>query len=316
MARMTTVVFADLTGSTGVFELLGNEKATQAITRLTTWIGQVCESHRGRVVKNLGDGVLAVFADGHDALQAVIQMQREHHERIEKWPPRLRMKLQVGVAAGEVVEVDNDCYGDAVNVASRLSDLSGAEQIWATDTVIEQLPGHAHIRYRSLGPVAIRGKVETRVIYRVEWQEEVVTDFLTMPAGLQHLEPAASRADSILGKIELSWLDVNAAFQSDLLPIHLGRVNEAEFMVNDQRVSRLHARIDWRSGVFVLTDLSSYGTWVRFFGSQAVLALRRDECVLTGDGEIALGAPFEDFTVPTISFRLSGSGVKLAHKPR
>ena len=55
-----TVVFADLTGSTGVFESLGNAKATKAITRLTQWIGQVCEANHGRVVKYLGDGVLIV----------------------------------------------------------------------------------------------------------------------------------------------------------------------------------------------------------------------------------------------------------------
>ena len=70
--EQSTVVFADLTGSTGVFESLGNEKATQAITRLTAWIGDISVAHRGRVIKNLGDGVLAVFPNGHLALQAVI----------------------------------------------------------------------------------------------------------------------------------------------------------------------------------------------------------------------------------------------------
>ena len=48
-----TVVFADLTGSVGVFELLGNAKATQAITRLTQWIGTVCNTWNGRVVKTM-----------------------------------------------------------------------------------------------------------------------------------------------------------------------------------------------------------------------------------------------------------------------
>lgn len=312
----STVVFADLTGSTGVFESLGNEKATQAITRLTAWIGEVCMAHQGRVVKNLGDGVLAVFPQGHLALQAVIAMQRKHHMRIEKWPLALRMKLQVGVASGELIEVDGDCYGDAVNVASRLSDLSGAEQIWVTDSVVDQLPADAHIRYRSLGPMALRGKAQERVIYRVEWHEELMSEMLTMPAGLQHMPGAASKPDSVLGQIALSWLDVSAGYRGDQLPMHLGRDEEADFVVNDPRVSRLHVRLDWRNGVFVLTDLSSYGTWLRFAGSQTVLALRREECVLTGAGEIALGASFEDFSVPTINFQLSGGAVALQHKGR
>jgi len=314
MGANTTVVFADLTGSTGVFETLGNAKATEAITRLTQWISQVCEAHDGRVVKTLGDGVLAVFPNGPSAVSAVVEMQRNHLKRILNWPPKLRMRLQVGVACGEIVEVDGDCYGDAVNVASRLSDLSGADQIWATDTVVAQIPRPEDgVRFRSLGPVSIRGKAEKRVLFRIEWQEEVVSELLTAPGSLDLLK-SSSRPDSVLGRIELSWLDVNAAFKSSDLPIHLGRVAEAEFVVNDQRVSRLHAKIEWRNGTFVLSDMSSYGTWVRFDGSTTELALRRDECVLHGKGEIALGAPFSDFTVPTVSFTLSGSAVELAHR--
>ena len=97
-----TVVFADLTGSTGVFESLGNAKATQAITRLTDWMGKVCTSRRGQVVKNLGDGVLMVFSQNADAVEAVIEMQRAHTERIKTWPDKLKMRLQVGLARGEV----------------------------------------------------------------------------------------------------------------------------------------------------------------------------------------------------------------------
>ncbi len=311
----TTVVFADLTGSTRVFESLGNEKATQAITRLTAWMGQVCAAYKGRMVKNLGDGVLVVFADAQQALNAVVEMQRKHSQRIDTWPAALRMHLQVGVASGEVVEVDGDCYGDAVNVASRLSDLSGAEQIWVTESVIDLLPHNTLVRYRSLGRVAVRGRNEAPVVYRVEWHEALVSELLTRPAGIHHLEAAGLREDSVLGKIELSWLDASAAFRSSELPVHLGRDQEAEFAVSDPRVSRLHARLEWRGGAFVLIDMSSYGTWVRFKGSDSVQALRREECRLTADGEIAMGAPFEDFTVPTVAFTLSGLGVSLTHRP-
>jgi adenylate cyclase len=315
--HQSTVVFADLTGSTGVFESLGNEKATQAITRLTAWIGQICVAYGGRVVKNLGDGVLAVFPQGHSALQAVIEMQRKHHVRIEKWPMALRMKLQIGVASGELIEVDGDCYGDAVNVASRLSDLSGAEQIWVTAPVIDQISAISEIRYRSLGPVALRGKSEPQIIYRVEWHEELASELLTVQGLLPDAGEGNGNNDSVLGKIALSWLDVNAGYRADQLPVHLGRVQEADFVVNDPRVSRMHARIDWRGGVFVLTDLSSYGTWVRFASSQTVQALRRDECALTDDGEIAMGASFDDFSVPTVNFQLaSGGAMSLRHQRR
>ena len=101
----------------------------------------------------------------------------------------------------------------------------------------------------------------------------------------------------------MSWLDISASFASTELPIHIGRVPQAQFVVNDPRVSRIHAKITWRAGKFYLEDVSSYGTWLRFTGSAAILALRRQESVLLGAGEIALGASFEDFSVPTIGFK-------------
>ncbi len=312
MAAPPTVVFADLTGSTRVFEAMGNARATETVTRLVQWIGGVCESHGGRVVKTLGDGVFAIFPSGAAAVNAVLELQRNHQKRLMVWPAPLRMDLQIGVASGEVLEVDGDSYGDAVNLASRLSDLAGPGQIWATEVVIEQL-GETGVRHRSLGPINIRGKTETPVVHRIDWQDEV-SEFLTMPATLAQ---QTRKADSSFGQIELAWLDVRSLFRADELPIHLGRVDEAQFVVNDPRVSRLHARIEARQGSCVLVDVSTYGTWVRFHGTAGTsgeIALRRDECVLHGSGEIGLGAPLSDFSAPTISFNTTGDNVLLARK--
>lgn len=295
-----TVVFADLTGSTGVFESLGNAKATQAITRLTQWIGQVCINHHGLVVKSLGDGVLMVFKENADAVDAVIEMQRVHTERIKSWPDTLKMRLQVGLARGDVVAQDGDYFGDAVNVASRLSDLSGPDQILGTENVIDHLPADSTVRSRCLGAMDIRGRDEACTVYRVEWQNELLTEFFTMPASLTPLTFA--RPVRKLGEIDLSWLDVQASFTSADLPIYLGRVADAQFVVTDPRVSRLHAKITWRAGKFYIEDISSFGTWVRFAGAKDVVSLRRNDCVLLVPGELALGGPFEDFTVPTVSF--------------
>ncbi|MBC7548159.1 MAG: FHA domain-containing protein [Polaromonas sp.] len=295
-----TVVFADLSGSMGVFESLGNAKATEVITRLTQWIGLVCISHGGLVVKNLGDGVLMVFKKNADAVDAVVEMQRVHTERIKQWPEGLKMRLQIGLARGDVVAQDGDYFGDAVNLASRLSDLSGPDQILATESVIDQLVASSNVRSRCLGAMDIRGRDEACTVYRVEWQNELLTEFLTMPASLTPLTSA--RPTRQLGEIELSWLDVQASFNSADLPIFLGRVADAQFVVTDPRVSRLHAKITWRAGKFYIEDISSFGTWVRFAGAKDVVSLRRNDCVLLLPGELALGGPFEDFTVPTVSF--------------
>jgi len=298
-----TVVFADLAGSTGVFESLGNEKATRAITRLTHWIGKVCDAYGGHVVKYLGDGVLVVFPENNDAIEAVTELQRVHRQRIRDWPEPLKMRLQVGMARGEIVEQDGDCFGDAVNVASRLSDLSGPGQIFATETVISQLvPGNT-VRSRNLGAMDIRGRSQACIVHRIEWQTELLSEFFTVADTL--VPPPVTEPAAPTAAIELSWLEANSAFASTQLPIFLGRDLEAQFVVQDPRVSRMHAKIEWRAGKFYLEDFSSYGTWVRFSDSAAVVSLRRQECALLTEGEIALGAPFEDATVPSIRFRVS-----------
>lgn len=76
--------------------------------------------------------------------------------------------------------------------------------------------------------------------------------------------------------------------------------------INDPRVSRLHARIDWRGSGFVLTDMSSFGTWVRFDGSDVPVQLRRDACNLHGTGEMALGVSFADSSAPVVKFQVAG----------
>jgi adenylate cyclase len=301
-----TVVFADVAGSTGLYEALGNAAAAEAIARITHWISGMCEAHDGRVVKLLGDGVLAVFAAAADALSAVVALQRADAPQLPQWSEDSRMLLQIGVACGEVIEVDGDCYGDAVNVASRLSDLAGPDHIWATRAVVSQLAVLPEgVRVRSLGSIPLRGRSEAAEIFQVEWEQDVTSRHLTRPATLSdHVPPRPPLG----GGLRLSWLGQQRRFRLEDLPIHLGRADEAQFQVQDQSVSRNHARIEWRHGALVLADLSSYGTWVRFAGASDALSLRRDECVLVGTGELSLGAPFEDGTAPVVAFEVLAAG--------
>src|SRR5207253_10024533 len=74
-ASMATVVFADLVGSTGIFERLGDETAGRFVTQLTTALSKTFEEHSGRVVKLLGDGIFTVFQTESDAIDACIAIQ-------------------------------------------------------------------------------------------------------------------------------------------------------------------------------------------------------------------------------------------------
>ena len=304
MGVETTVVFTDLHGSTAVFETLGNARAAETVTEITTWIGSQCERFGGRVVKTLGDGVLSVFNDKHSAICAVVALQRGHSKWVARTQIDLRMPMRIGIACGEVEMVGGDCYGDSVNVASRLCDLCEPNQIWANAASLEDEPESSGMTFRLLGPISIRGRAEPCTVYQIEWKEEQPSDFLTMQADL---DPSAVVAggDALGREVELSWLGQTKKFRSFDLPINIGRVRDNQFVVDDRRVSRTHARLEWRNGSVVFVDVSSFGSWIRFGGSPSSdVLLRREECVLHGQGELALGASFADASVPTVSFSI------------
>ncbi|OYU44804.1 MAG: adenylate/guanylate cyclase domain-containing protein [Burkholderiales bacterium PBB4] len=273
MGVHTTVVFTDLHGSTAVFEALGNSKATALVTEITQGIGRHCIAHGGRVVKTLGDGVLAVFPVAQHAVDAVVEIQRAQLKGLLRGAKTVSMPIRIGVASGEVEVVQGDCYGDAVNVASRLCDLCGPNQIWANDAALATAVEFQGVTFRLLGPINVRGRAEPCTVYQLEWREEQPSDFLTMQGDL---EPGllSGERDALGRDIQLTWMDVTKTFKAFDLPIGIGRVKSAEFVVNDPRVSR----------------------------SNAPVLLRREECVLHGEGELALGASFSDISVPTVGF--------------
>lgn len=304
MGVQATVVFTDLHGSTAVFEALGNARATESVTQITTWITVQCERHGGRLVKTLGDGVMVIFLDPSQAVAAVVDIQRLHQKKTVRLQSGLRLPIRIGLASGEVEMVADDCYGDAVNVASRLCDLCGPHQIWASASTLETVQEVRGSSFRMLGPIHIRGRAEPCNVFQIEWREEEPSDFLTMQAQLSP-EDLIDLGDALGREVVLQWMDTVKSFKSFELPIHIGRVKSVEFVVNDPRVSRTHARLEWRNGCVMLVDMSSYGSWVRFSeAGGADVLLRREECVLHGKGELALGASFADLSAPTVSFTI------------
>ncbi|NCN98453.1 MAG: adenylate/guanylate cyclase domain-containing protein, partial [Rhodoferax sp.] len=257
MGIQSTVVFADLFGSTGVFESLGNAQATELVTEITTWLAGRFAINGGRVVKFLGDGVLVVFSDNRQAVTAVIDVQREFETRFLSPKNNTKMPLRIGVARGDVEMVGDDCYGDAVNIAARLSELTGPQQIWLNAEVVDGSHLAQEFHLRPLGPIQVRGRTEWCNVYQLEWQEDTDSQYFTIQSPLAD-GFVDSKRDALGSQIELTWLDNAKTFKSFELPIHIGRVRQAEFVVNDPRVSRQHARLDWRNGSIMLVDVSSY----------------------------------------------------------
>jgi adenylate cyclase len=295
---MATVVFADLVGSTGLFERLGDETAGHFVRQLTSTLAKTFEQYRGRVVKLLGDGLLVVFPDEADALAACVAIQRRLREQPMRAAANEPIQMQMGIEAGELVEIGGDCYGDAVNSAARLADLAGGEQILTTQTVRAALPAGLRAPLRSLGPMYLRGKSETTEVFRVEWQDDADSDATVMGVSL-FKEP------------RMAWLELSAPGQSLRLDprgdkLTLGRSATASLSVNDARVSRVHATVEWRGGHFVLSDASSFGSWVYFGEQREPMVLRRTECYLVGQGQILLGCERSAGSPPPVHFAVRG----------
>ena len=294
-----TVLFADLRGSTALYETMGNAEATAVVTQSVALLARVVQNCDGTVVKTLGDGLMAMFGQPSSAVLAADEMH-DQLERIGTKPPtdaqpRPALKLQVGLALGEVVEMAGDYFGDAVNVAARLLDHAGDNETLVTSTVLEALEPVERSRFRSLDRLQLRGRVEPVFVHLLEahrWGDTAATaygDILRAP------EPEG---------IRLVWLDLNRVYSPHSLPVVLGRSPQATYCIDDTRVSRSHARIDWHGGTFQLSDLSYNGTYVRFAGDSEIVALRRGTCTLHGTGVIGLGSPPGDITSPTVRFEV------------
>ncbi|WP_298926733.1 adenylate/guanylate cyclase domain-containing protein [uncultured Ramlibacter sp.] len=294
---MATVVFADLVGSTGIFERLGDETAGRFVTQLTTALSRTFEEHHGRVVKLLGDGLFVVFPAEADALGACIAIQKRLNEKpVYAGGTGAPVQMQMGLESGEVVEIDGDCYGDAVNSAARLADLAGAEQILATQRVRDALRMDLQAQLRSLGPMYLRGKSEVTEIFRVDWKIDRDSDATVMGASL-----FKAMQD---GHLEIAAMGQTLRLAPRGERLTLGRATTASLSINDSRVSRVHATVEWRGAQFVLTDLSSFGTWVYVGNQTEPVVLRRTECYLVGQGEIALGCDRGAESAPLVQFSI------------
>ena len=297
-----TVLFADLRGSTSLYEVLGNAEATSVVTHTVATVARAVPACGGQVIKTLGDGLMAVFDDSSQGMLAAQQMHEDLDHLVTRGRERgasagLRgLRLQVALARGEVVEMAGDCYGDAVNVAARLLDHAGDNETLTTATVFSAQDAENSARFRSLDRVQLRGRVEPVHVYLLEGRR--FGD--TAATAYGDLLPTTTEPEGI----RLAWLDLNRVYAGPSLPVVLGRSPQATYCIDDSRVSRSHARIDWHGGAFQLTDLSYNGTYVRFSSDSEIVQLRRGTCTLHGSGAIGLGASPADPTSPCVRFEV------------
>ncbi len=283
-----TILFADIAKSTHLYEVAGDETAKNLIGRIITRLAEITRRHFGEVVKTIGDEIMCTFATPDSAVAAA----REMHESMTGFPvpdapPGFGTpNLYVGFHQGPVIREDNDVFGDAVNVAARMVSMAKPRQILTTEETVDTLsPGYRDFA-ECVDKTVIKGKTGTASIYEIIWERQ---DLTVMVDSLMD-------SQSLRFRLELKLGDRRMNVDQSCPSATFGRQPHNDFVVDDSRVSRTHARVEYRRGRFILIDQSSNGTYV-LDSLGKVTKLKREEVPLLGSGTIFLGRkPESDLT--------------------
>lgn len=274
------VLFADVAGSTALYEMLGDERAFALVEGCLTLMSGCTAQAQGRVVKTIGDAVMSVFPSADAAAAAAVEMQ----SRVEAHglAQGVHLGLRIGFHFGPVVAHDTDVFGDTVNLASRLCDLASRGQI-VTDRDTAQTLGERFLGdLRTLYAIPVKGKQDEVDLIELGWQASGDEKTIIVAA-----RPAGGAAKALL---ELSLDSQQLVMGPDRRKVTMGRDLEADFVIRGRSASRAHAMIERRREHFVLADHSANGCFVTFEG-RPEMRVHHEELTLVGHGWIAFGQP-------------------------
>lgn len=274
------VLFADVAGSTRLYDTVGDAAAMTAIGSCLEIFRDRTEATGGRVIKTIGDEVMSAFASADAAARTALQIQL----RVDALEPVSGNKLgvRIGFHFGPAVERGDDLFGDTVNLASRLADVASRGQIILSLDTTQRLAKGLRAACRPLYSIPVKGKNDEIAICELTWKASADATAMMPTVG-----PSTGQA-----RLRLHYRNREIVLDETHGGVSLGRDQGSDVVVPERMASREHGRIEHRSGKFVLVDHSANGTYVTIAGDRE-LVLRREECVLHGRGVIALGQPRE-----------------------
>ena len=288
------ILFADVVGSTRLFEVLGDQRARAMVAICIDVMRTATEQHHGTVIKTIGDEVMATFPTADDALNAAGQMQKQIHAHGELKNEGQPVAIRIGCHFGPVVLEARDVFGASVHTANRMTSQAKAEQIITTAATVERLSPEWRASVRQIDVATIRGQGGEVALYEVLWQTEDVTSMLPAIALNAHDRRRTLR-------LRLRIADREVIVDQDRPQVAIGRADESDMIVRGNLISRLHARIEFNRNRFMLTDQSTNGTFVQMAGQEEAF-VRRDSIAIKGEGLIGLGRVPDAESAQTIRF--------------
>lgn len=274
-----TVLFADIVGSTRLYEILGDEIAEALISTTLKQLSQVVLDGQGEIIKTIGDELMCRFAQADDAIAAAKAM---HEFLANKTAPSKDYKLAIRIGAhhGPIIETDGDVFGDTVNIAARVAGLARAGKTMITGYTRDNLATATQSRCRHFMCTTVKGKELPIDVFDVVWEQ---TDELTRMVG--------SARENVAGSVLVLQFGDNVIrlSASTKTSATLGRSQDCDLVVPSAHASREHCRIECNQGKFVLSDNSANGSYVMH--NQTELLFHQERVPLLGKGTISLGAP-------------------------
>lgn len=275
------VLFADVAGSTRLYERLGDRAAKDLIGQALDAAIALTQAHEGVLVKTIGDEIMCRFPSAEAGIRTAIAIQEKLRDGLPGASYPLHMRM--GLHWGPVIFEHNDVFGDAVNVAARMSSIARAGQIITTQETVAALPAVLADKARQVDATTVKGKQEALTIFEVVWEEENLTQLV------QVTQPTLAANQMQVLRLEYRGQ------QREIMPgdsFSLGRGDSCELCVASALASRLHGRIEHRRGKFLYVDQSTNGSFVQTEDGKVVY-LKREEVILSGQGFISLGEDIE-----------------------
>ncbi len=293
--RKLAILFADICGSTALYETLGDQKARHLIARCIFILKTTLNTHSGTLIKTIGDEILCTFPTAEIAMNAACEMQRAI--KTDNQSSENPMYIRIGFNFGEVICEDEDIFGDVVNVAARVAGITRANQIMTTAAVANILPLAVHDKLRKIQRADIKGKQGQQEIYQVMWElEGRVNTRIGMPS---FRKPPVNAYELVL-----KFRDQTYTINETNNKLLLGREDTCHVVIKNDFISRQHANVEFRFGKFILSDHSSNGTYIR--GKDGLVSrINREDITLNGSGSISLGQPYSDVPADLIEFQVT-----------
>jgi class 3 adenylate cyclase len=278
--KNVTILFTDIKGSTSYFERYGDAAGLLMVSTCNNAIGDIVREHGGRVIKEIGDAVMASFDDCVKSVHAAIKMQKAIYEDSQLKPEQDRVSIRIGLNYGPGIVRQDDVFGDVVNVASRVESVGAPEQIVISDALYEQVNGSGEFKLFPLGRFALKGKGENRELYEVQWTERLQPK----RAAAHTIVMSSSKALAVprfklLRVLKDGSIGDQYKLKDDKLEV--GRLRGDVQFPEDEKMAPSHARFSVEKDQLFIEDIS--GVSSVFIGLIATYTMRDSDIIRMGE---------------------------------